>query len=102
MSLFNVGLCWWAGIRTLNDGTHPDIAAHFFDGIIAGTFGQNIREQGLYSNSTGIVVHAELVDEQRFHRWHIQFRQTFAQKRFQMVEGFFDALIDVRITSATG
>lgn len=43
--------------------TYANIAAHFFDCVIAGAFSKNLREQSFNTHGTGIVVHAQLIDE---------------------------------------
>lgn len=57
--------CKVSGIWALRWNTYSDVAANFFDGVVAGALGQNVREQGFDTHSTSVIVHAQLVDEQR-------------------------------------
>lgn len=53
--------------------THRYVTSHFFNRIVGSALHNNIGEQRLDANRTGVVLHGHLVDVQRFEGRNTQF-----------------------------
>lgn len=73
--------------------THTNVAAHVAYCKVAGSFGRHVREEGLNSHCTRIILHCQFIDDQRLHWRHLQLSDTLGQIRSQVVEALLDALV---------